>query len=229
MRKLRLFFVLISILVLVSCSKNESDHALVIANSIIQDVGEVKLSRKGNANKVIIVFEESHMSRGCQNEIAIMLTRLYQQHGLRKIGLEGAIASNGRIEPTWFHNIKSPSDDHEKQYTARYLLREGEISAAEFMALTFPDMSVVGIEDESEYSVNINKESNPPAIYLLYIALGSMSENDANRFQQLYDEAKIDEKKFDPEKMRKAMEFAINADSWTSEKYKLLVASLINS
>jgi hypothetical protein len=222
MQKLRLFLTLGLILFLVSCSKNESDQASIIANSIIQDVGEVKLSQKGNANKVIIVFEESHMSRRCQNEIAIMLTRLYQQNGLRKICLEGAIAYSGRIEPSWFHRIKSPSDDPEKQYAARHLLKEGEISAAELMALVFPDISVVGIENESEYGVNINKESNPPAMYLLYIALSSLSEDNVNKFQQLYDEAKINEGKIDAEKMMKAIEFAIHADAWTSEKYKLL-------
>jgi len=222
MRTLKLISALITISLLLSC-ESKSDQASVIANSIIQDVGKIKLTGEGSRNKIVIVFEENHMSRIGQTEIAIMLNRLYQQHGLRKICLEGAMAEKGRIEPTWFYNLVSSLDDNpERQIIPRQFLKEGEISAAEFMALEFSDLSVVGIENESEYSVMIDMTKNPVGLYLFYVAYSLLLENDLKEFQQLHDSAMIDEQKFDNEKMVKAYEFVINTDSFVSSKYELL-------
>src|ERR1017187_9031799 len=62
-----------------------------IAKKIAARVGTVESSFLEGTKGPIYVFEEFHTSRVGQIETAIMLLRLREQYGVKKVGLEGSI------------------------------------------------------------------------------------------------------------------------------------------
>jgi len=80
-----------------------------------------------------------------------MLVRLYDKHGLRDIALEGYLKESPKIDPAWYRNAAPGSSPIILAGAAVRLLREGEISAAEFMGLVFEDVKIHPAEDEASY------------------------------------------------------------------------------
>lgn len=154
-----------------------------LANAISADVGRVSASIVGDPEKRIIVFEESHDSRAGQIEIAIMLNRLHDK-GLKVIALEGALVTEKDLYPEWFHRLPNMKV---KQEVAVQLLKEGEISATEFIALLYPDVKIYGVENTKEYSVVASENASLSLYsYLLAIAEKNMSQDQISKANQLY-------------------------------------------
>ena len=67
----------------------DSDKTLTaLLADVSSGVGKVS-SNNGSGTPKIVVFEETHTSIAGQFEIALMLLRLHDRHGLREIALEG--------------------------------------------------------------------------------------------------------------------------------------------
>jgi len=161
-----------------------------LANAISADVGRVSASVVGDSEKRIIVFEESHDSRAGQIEIAIMLNRLHDK-GLKVIALEGALVTEKDLYPEWFHRLPNV---RVKQEVAVQLLKEGEISATEFIALLYPDVKIYGVEKDEEYSVVASENASLSLYsYLLAIAEKNMSQGQISKANQLLEQGNYTE------------------------------------
>ncbi|OGF58660.1 MAG: hypothetical protein A2Y62_03910 [Candidatus Fischerbacteria bacterium RBG_13_37_8] len=114
-----------------------------IADAIVPEAGKIMSSWTGKSGKLLLIFEENHMSRCGQVEMALMLTRLHDLYKVNIIALEGAFSTGKNIDAKWFHNL---TDSKTREDTALTLLKEGEINAAEFMAIAFPDVKVYGVK-----------------------------------------------------------------------------------
>lgn len=180
-----------------------------LANAISADVGKVSASVVGDSGKRIIVFEERHDSRAGQIEIAIMFNRLHDK-GLKVIALEGALVTEKDLYPEWFHRLPNMKV---KQEVAVQLLKEGEISAAEFIALLYPDVKIYGVETASEYSVLASENASfSPYSYLWAIAEKNLSQDQISKANQLYEQ----------ENYTEYTEFVINASTCTKKWYEYL-------
>lgn len=175
-----------------------------LANAISTDVGKVSISVNGVPEKMVIVFDEVHDSRAGQIEEAIMLNRLYN-NGTKFIALEGALTTDD-LETSWFQRLP---DTKTKKEVAVQLLKKGEINSAEFIALIYPDVKVVGVEIKEEYDVNPPENGTISIpIYLMMIAWESLTSEEKNKANELVENNKTLE----------AMDFIINANKWTKEK-----------
>jgi hypothetical protein len=63
----------------------------------------------------IFIFEEFHTSRIGQLQIAVMLLRLHDKYGLKKIGLEGAINSGRPLDAAWFHKMGGQQSTQQRE------------------------------------------------------------------------------------------------------------------
>lgn len=181
---------------------------------VTADVGSVqKVNSEGSLGPVF-VFEEYHTSRLGQHQIAIMLLRLHDNHGLRLVGLEGAIQSPRPLDVKWFHDMGDPRAARIRQDVALRMLGEGEISAVEFMAMVFGDVRVFGLEIAQEYENKLDVEGNPEVQYLLKIAEKKLTQADIIKINELATD----------EKQEEAIEYMFNADPWVSKQFKAMKA-----
>src|SRR5215213_2288084 len=129
--------------------------------AVAKDVGKVVAAGEGSKPLSVVVFEEMHTSPVGQMEIALMLLRLQKQYRLQLISLEGAMASKGSLPVEWFVNSSDSAETKRARHAvALRMLRDGEMSAAEFIALVRPPVQVRGNELESDYAVG-TPEKNP--------------------------------------------------------------------
>lgn len=177
--------------------------------AIAKDVGKVVAAGEGRSNVSIVVFEERHDSRVGQMEIALMLLRLQRQFGLQLVSLEGAIAAKGNLPVAWFTN---PADSNEikraRQAVALRMLRDGEIGAAEFMALVRPQVQVKGNEIQSQYDVS-PPEGNPALSRLQLIGSTYFTPSQRQQFREFRQARRIED----------ARNMLINVDPWVTERY----------
>lgn len=192
----------------VSIPQSSQDENLVsgdaLASNISAGVGKVSASVDGDSEKKIIIFEELHNSRAGQIEIAIMLNRLHD-NGLKTIALEG-FSTDDDLHPQWFHNLSNTSV---KQEVATQLLKKGEISDAEFIALLYPDVKIYGVENAEEY--NVRASEDPSFYYILAIGFTNLSQDEKRKASQL---AK--------ENVTEYIKFVINARPCTKKWYEHL-------
>src|SRR5262249_38516117 len=135
--------------------------------------------RDGAVPAWLAVFQETHTSRIGQVEIALMLYRLHRDHRMRHIALEGYVSGTA-VDAAWFHRIPGPPSV--RQRVALQLLEDGEVSAAEFVALLFPDVALNAIEDPKLYSVEIPKDdSKKVAACMDKIVQGSVQKDEHQR------------------------------------------------
>ena len=181
-----------------------------IADSIFTDVGQTITSFKGKTSQNIIIFPENHASVVGQIEIAIMLNRLYSSYGLRHLALEGAVLEEKIPDASWFHKL---ADASTRRDVALELLGQGEISAAEFAAMVFPDFQLHPIETKQEYQYQVSLSSDtyqdPIRNYLAAIAEKSLTPESLKKFNNLSLQGKKQE----------AINFAIDSNPWTKERY----------
>lgn len=180
-----------------------------IANDISRDVGKVIATNTGGPRRVII-FEETHGSRTGQIEIAVMLLRLHDKYGLRRISLEGTPFDDGALNVKWFHDLAG--GDRALQ-TAVRLLREGEISGCELISLVFPDVEVRGNEKADEYGVTLSGPASTASMhYLITIAQQSLSQDQIRHANELIQQQKLPE----------AVKYIIETNDWTKSRYEKL-------
>jgi hypothetical protein len=104
----------------------------------------------------VVVLEELHDSRAGQIQHAITLVRLHDRHGLKAIGLEGYLQDRPPVNVGWFNALMPGKENMQARAgVAGRLLKEGEISAAEFMKLTYDDVVLYPIEKWPEYNVEM--------------------------------------------------------------------------
>lgn len=173
-------------------------------------VGTVSETGAGSDAPRVCVLEERHTSVTGQLEIALMLLRLYERHGLRHVALEGLTAGEPFPSTEWYRQLGGPEDEETRHEVLVGLLREGEISAAELIAAAFPDVTVRAADDPAAYAVEETQTaSTAPAVYLYKIALKSVRPEHAARLRRLSRQHKI----------AQMAEFVISLDGWASERY----------
>ena len=127
-----------------------------LAQSASTDVGTVDHAFKGGDGAAVIMLEEFHNSRASQIQHAITLVRLYEQNKVRSIGLEGYLKERPRIDGAWFTRKWPNQTRMQNARVAVRLLKEGEISEAEFMKLVYDDLDLYPIETSSQYKVALS-------------------------------------------------------------------------
>ncbi len=206
--------VFILVLIGLGCTEKwgEGAHDIsLVAGNAAQEVGTVEtVGSRGTAGPVF-AFEEFHTSRVGQLQIALMLVRLYHQHQIKNIGLEGAIQRPLPIDGTWFQNAGGLEARSAREDVAVRMLSDGEISSAEFMTLLFPDVKVYGTETQEEYQVS-PAEGGGEIGYLLAIAQTALAPTDVQQVNALLQE----------KKHKEALEYMLTADPWVKQKYEIL-------
>jgi hypothetical protein len=161
---------------------------------------------KGNSQPFVVVFDEKHNSRAGQVEMAIMLNRLYHNAKLRHLALEGSVLEKPAPNLTWFTSLPDPSV---RKAVALQLLRQGEVSAAEFAAMVLPGFELHPIEYQVDLS---DAASRSYTTYLVAIALTTMTPDQNAQANALIDQKKSEE----------AIRFIIGTNPWTKQRYELL-------
>jgi hypothetical protein len=186
---------------------------------VSQDVGRVS-SQEGSGKPRICVLEEKHTSVVGQFEIALMLLRLHERYGLRDIALEGLTKDKQFPSIKWFTEMGGPEDAELKNEIAVGLLRDGEISAVELIAMVFPDVVVHAADDADAYRVELsNKGAAAGGAFLVKIGLKSVRPDHYAHIQQLTQQ----------KKGRELAEYVISVDPWAQAKYEELKKDRIAS
>ncbi|MCI5227600.1 MAG: hypothetical protein D3918_13300 [Candidatus Electrothrix sp. AX2] len=211
------FSVAIVLSLLVSQVIFAAENIAEIGNKISVDVGKRGAIFTGSIPYQFVIFEENHKSRAGQLEIAIMLNRLYQQYGVRHFALEGAVKGKDILDASFFHKLP---DEEIKVDIALQQLKDGEISAAEFTTMLYKDFILHPVEDEKEYAVELTQEAQiAPIMYLYKIASKSLTPEQRGQANSLIQQ----------DKQMEAIEFIINSNLWTNERYKIINSSDIRS
>jgi hypothetical protein len=187
-------------------------NASAAARAISDGVGVVQKTSDNGSKGPVFVFEEVHTSRIGQLQIAIMLLRLHDKYGLKRIGLEGGIWSGRPLDSTWYQNVDGSGAKSEKEDVAVRMVAQGEISSSELMAMLFPDVEVYGVEDVGQYGQTPNTKGSPEVEYLLAISEKSLSSSDLHKVEALLKQKKNDQ----------AFEYMLTADPWVKEQYDSL-------
>lgn len=184
-----------------------------MANDVAAGVGSVqKVVASGTSGGPLFIFEEFHTSKVGRLQTAVMLLRLHDKYGLKKIGLEGAIFSNGRLDGAWFHGMGGGGAVDREDLSVRWLA-EGEISPPEFMALAFNDAETYGVESAEEYSKKPDSRGGRSLVeHLAAIAEHSISENEKAEIGALFQQGDQDG----------AIDRLMKADPWVRKQYEAL-------
>jgi hypothetical protein len=100
---------------------------------------------------------------------------------------------NSILDVKWFHKIGGKEAQNTREDVAVRMLAEGEINAAEFMAMIYPNYSVYGIENQIEYQVNLDTETSPGIMYLIAIAEKKLTNEQIKTVNDLINKKKINE------------------------------------
>lgn len=177
-----------------------------MAEAVADGVGEVMSIIEEDLEKVVFVFEEVHNSILGQVEIAIMLNRLYEDYGLRHVGLEGYTADNAPLDLAWaYHEPYFQAGDliTNREDVILQRLADGEISDAEVLGLLYHDAVIHGIDDPVLYAYDLPAAAQSAVkLYIYNIAIRRMDETLFNAWQALYEQEEYDE----------AFDFAMSVD-----------------
>lgn len=174
-------------------------------------VGQISEIKGGVDERRICVFEEKHTSVAGQLEIAVMLLRLHDRHLLGHLSIEGL--PQGREFPAtqWFREMGGPDSEELRNQIAVGLLRDGEISAVELMALVFPDVVVHAADDPAAYNVELTKKAGMAStLYLYRIGIKSARPEHYPNLQQLNQQKNFAE----------LVEYVISLDPWAKERHE---------
>ncbi|NRN65821.1 hypothetical protein GC106_30360 [Kibdelosporangium sp. 4NS15] len=189
-----------------ACIRDKTPYSL--GPDTYAEVGKLGDAR-GNGRPFVTVFDEQHASRIGQVEIAMMLNRLYHTANLRNLALEGSIIEKPRPNLAWF---TSKPDARLRADVALQLLREGEVSAAEFAAMALPGFQLHPIEHENEHQVDLpDAATRSYTSYMVAIAVMSMTDSQATQAEALLKQGKNED----------VIKFIIDSNPWTKERYEL--------
>jgi peptidyl-tRNA hydrolase len=216
----------------ISCSSNNSQSqkgrdASIIAKDACQGVGIVGKTSRGSKGAPILILEENHASRAGQIQHAITLVRLHERYGLKHIALEGYLKERSKITTDWWITATQNLNPEAKERVAVRLLKEGEISSAEFLKLIYNDISLYPVETTTEYPVGLDEKSYlAPLLYLLKIAEQSIREEHMPKLKQLTEDFKQlekgDNKELVEKKRKEIFDYILSVDSWAQAKAKAL-------
>ncbi|MEX0677166.1 MAG: hypothetical protein WD063_08835 [Pirellulales bacterium] len=160
------------------------------AERVTEGVGELITTTPSRAAGPVFIFEENHASRIGQIQIATMLTRLYHQQGLRIVGLEGAIKATA---PLPAGKYLAAVDESARNATLKDLLREAEISGAEYAGAVLPGLQIVGIENADEYNVRPPDGVSPEFVAILAIAERTLNPEALQNVAEKISRGKVDD------------------------------------
>ena len=135
----------------------------VLAQEVAGTYGKVERTRAEGGGAPIVVFEEDHASVSGQVEEALMLTRLYERYQLRETVLEGYNGHDLESSAGKVRDVIGLHSGATVERIAATLLREGEINAAEFLSLVYPDVHI----DKGESGGGARSGENQAEIELL--------------------------------------------------------------
>ncbi len=171
----------------------------------------VKATTTGKLGPVY-VFEEYHNARIGQIQIATMLARLYHTKGLRTVGLEGAVQGPAPL-PT--DKFLAAADPVARRDSLKRLLRDGEISGAEYAGATLPNIKLVGIENAEEYAVEMKGSGNGAVSAIFEIAQRTVPEKTLMQFILKTQDESIAEK----DRGEAALNVLKAADPWIKARF----------
>lgn len=180
---------------------------------VTDGVGIVSKTGAGADAPRVCVLEERHTSVPGQLETALMMLRLYERQGLRQLALEGLTADKPFPSTEWYRQLGGPEDEETRHEVLVGLLHDGEISAAELIAVAFSDVTVRPADDPVAYAVEETQTAGAaPTTYLYKIGLKSVRPEHAARLRRLSRQHKVAE----------IVEFVISLDGWAVERYDAL-------
>jgi hypothetical protein len=123
-----------------------------IAETVAKGVEKVSNVNAGESNRTLFILDETHISRVAQIQHAIALTRLHDKYNLKQIALEGYFVEQPPISTNWYASA-AQKDCKARVGVAVNLLKEGEISEAEFIKLVYDDVTLVPVEKKVEHTL----------------------------------------------------------------------------
>lgn len=209
------------------CQKTEKDKIETKSNiesiknlaySVCEEVGQVTQVFDGDVGTPIIVLEENHASIAGQIQHAITLVRLHEKYGLKDIALEGYLKEHKKINTEWYNQAAKGNQAAKLQVAVR-LIKEGEISCAEFIKLAYNDVELHPIEKMNQYTVELDEEaSKAPMVYLIKIAQLSLRQDHVPKVQQLQSEIEELEDDQKPKKIEELLDYILSIDPWIKAK-----------
>lgn len=201
--------------------RSQREDASEIARAASDKVGAAKQSAPGRTGIPMVVLEERHNSRIGQLQHAIILARLHDQHGLKDIVLEGYLKERPPINTDWFTKAVAEKTPKARARIAARFLKQGDISAAEFMKLVYTDVNLLRSETEDTYNVEL-PDGAPGLNFLLAIAQRSLRQGHVPTLQKLKREFDLLKgKPVAQEQKRIALiDFMLSVDSWTASRGK---------
>jgi hypothetical protein len=131
-----------------STKKDSQDKLSSIA--IPYDSGLTRKAVARGTEEIIINIQDAHSKLGAQESIARILDNLVKNYNLNLVALEG---SSGVVDTSLIGTFPIESV---REKTGRYLMKEGQISAAEFYSILSKDkISLYGVEDPDLYKGNV--------------------------------------------------------------------------
>jgi hypothetical protein len=247
-----IFFIAVFILLAAGCSPTNSetsknreadtappataDDPVAIVNASCKGAATTgQIVPPGKTGRTVVVLEETHDSVAVQLELAAVLVRLHAT-GLTDVVLEGYLkddASGAARKPLnrdWFRNAAGSLPVDVQRETAARLLKEGEISAAEFFFLAYDDarllpaetLGVRGGEYGEKHSGAVIKAITGISEAVLQEA-AAKGTIDVQKFNQLANQAKSatgDEAK--KQSARAVMNYIATLDPWLKTAYGTL-------
>jgi hypothetical protein len=194
-----------------SISADEMQKFKNMLADVSNGVGQPGKTNAGAGSRRLLVFEEKHTSVASQFEIALMLLRLHERHGLRHVALEGLTEDKKFPDTQWFRSLGTSKDDDVMKEVLVGMLRDGEISAVELIAIAFPDLTVHAADDTVAYAVELTKHAGiASSVYLYKIGMKSVRPEHYARINQLNQQHKISE----------LLDFVIAQDAWAKERHE---------
>jgi hypothetical protein len=229
------------VLTAVSAGGNETDVIATVRSAARNAATVGTVIPPGKTGRTVVLLEESHDSLASQLELAAVLVRLHAA-GLSDVVLEGYLknaaggATHNPVSREWFGKAAGTLSPDIQRETAARLLREGEISAAEFFFLAYPDTRLLPAEtpevrggDYSEQHASAAMEAIAgvaDAVLRNAAAKGAVDVQKFNGLATKAQGAKDDEAK--SRAAKELMDYIATLDPWLKSAYGLFTdANLI--
>ena len=142
--------------------------------SVSNELAQVDRMHINGSKETVINIQDAHSSLSAQYSIVNILKELAANYDLSVVAIEGGA---GYIDTSI---LKSLPDEEIKEKTARFLMKEGKISAGEFFSATYEGtIGLYGVEDNDLYQENLElfrdiHEKNRENISVLRILLNDL-------------------------------------------------------
>ena len=188
-----------------------------LASAVAAEVAAVKAVSLGERGAPILVLEERHDSPVAQLQEALMLVRLHDHHHLRQICLEGFTKEQAPSDFPMQWQAAAGAGGARFRVAVR-LVKEGEISSAEFMRLTFDDIELVPAEVRAQYEVQAPASSGVDA-YLAAIALHALTPEAQAELDRMAEESRqLPAGPAKTAKRRELTKLLLAADPWVKQQ-----------